>query len=125
MTDVTGFGLMGHGREMAFGSGVVLEIEVGRVPRIEGALDALRQRSIPAGLLANREFAECVVSEAPGSDFSEEERALLFDPQTSGGLLISVAAEEAGELLDALHKADVAAERIGRVLSGKPGIVLR
>jgi selenide,water dikinase len=60
MTDVTGFGLMGHGRELALGSGMRIAIEVEQVPRIEGALDAIHLGAIPAGLLANREFAECI-----------------------------------------------------------------
>ena len=66
MTDVTGFGLMGHGRELALGSGVTIEIVVEDVPRIEGALDAIRLGAIPAGLLANRDFAECVSADASG-----------------------------------------------------------
>ena len=65
MTDVTGFGLMGHGRELALGSGVTIEIVVEDVPRIEGALDAIHLGAIPAGLLANRDFAECVAQMHP------------------------------------------------------------
>ncbi|MGH9585858.1 MAG: AIR synthase-related protein, partial [Acidobacteriaceae bacterium] len=131
MTDITGFGLMGHGREMAMASGVTLEIEVEAVPRIDGALEAVRRAAIPAGLLANREFAECVIAESPESHISADSRTLMFDPQTSGPLLISVAAESAGSLLDSLHRAGLTAEKIGRVLgvyaagSGKPAIILR
>jgi selenide, water dikinase len=131
MTDITGFGLMGHGREMAMASGVTLEIEVEAVPRIEGALEAIRLQTIPAGLLANRDFAECVTAAAPGSYISDELRTLMFDPQTSGPLLISVATESSEPLRQALRDAGVAAERIGRVSgvysagSGKPAIILR
>ena len=131
MTDITGFGLMGHGREMAMASGVTLEIEVEAVPRIDGALEAVRLGTIPAGLLANRDFAECVIAEAPGSHIPDELRTLMFDPQTSGPLLISVAAESSELLLKALRDAGLAAERIGRVAgvyrpgSGNPAIVLR
>jgi selenide,water dikinase len=131
MTDITGFGLMGHGREMAMASGVTLEIEVEAVPLIDGALEAVRLGTIPAGLLANRDFAECVISEAPGSHIQDELRTLMFDPQTSGPLLISVAAESSELLLKALRDAGIAAERIGRVAgvyipgSGNPAIILR
>jgi selenide,water dikinase len=130
-TDVTGFGLMGHGREMALGSGVRLEIEAACVPLIEGALDAVRVGAIPGGLLANREFAECMVEDSPENRISDELRALLYDPQTSGGLLISVASEDAPALLTSLREADIPAAIIGRVGSPfdgnarEPAIVLR
>jgi selenide,water dikinase len=122
MTDVTGFGLMGHGREMAMASGVVLEINVGRVPRLEGALESIALGAIPAGLLANREYAECVVRDEGHID--EDLRRLMYDPQTSGGLLVSVDANSLEALLAALRAAGVAAQEIGRVSAGKPGIVL-
>lgn len=131
MTDITGFGLMGHGREMAMASGITLEIEVEAVPRIDGALEAINRGAIPAGLLANRDFAECVIAESPGSHISAELRTLMFDPQTSGPLLVSVAAEGAATLLSSLRQAGLLAKKIGRVVSiyaargGKPAIVLR
>jgi selenide, water dikinase len=131
MTDVTGFGLMGHGRELAIGSGMTIEFMVDRIPRIEGALDAIRLGAIPAGLLANREFAECVSADAPGSSIPDDVRALLYDPQTAGGLLISVATGCSSALLRSLHDAGVAATKIGTVLgpytagSGQPAILLR
>lgn len=131
ITDITGFGLMGHAREMALGSGVTLEFEAARVPLIDGASDAVRAGAIPGGLHSNREFAECLVEDAPGSDIPDDLRALLYDPQTSGGLLISVAAEDAPGLLVALQGAGLPAAGIGRVAgpftadSGGPAIVLR
>ena len=131
MTDITGFGLMGHGREMALASGVTLEIEVGAVPRIDGALEAIQREAIPVGLLANRDFAECVIAESPESHISNDLRTLMFDPQTSGPLLVSVAAENAESLLSSLRQAGLLAEKIGKVLgayaagSGKPAIILR
>src|SRR5580692_5830843 len=105
MTDVTGFGLMGHGREMALGSGMRIEIVVEHVPCIEGALDAVHLGTIPAGLLANREFAECLSADAPGSHIPDDLRTLLYDPQTAGGLLVSVAPEEADKVLGSLQSA--------------------
>jgi selenide,water dikinase len=131
ITDITGFGLMGHSREMAFGSGVTLEIETGQVPLIEGALDAVAAGAIPGGLLANRDFAECVVADSPGSVVPENLRALLYDPQTSGGLLISVAVEDAPTLLADLLNAGLPAAAIGRASgaftpgAGAPAILLR
>jgi selenide, water dikinase len=131
MTDVTGFGLMGHARELALGSGMRIELLVDQVPRIEGALDAIARGAIPAGLLANREFAECVSADAPGVRIADDVRALLYDPQTAGGLLVSVAAAGCGALLQSLRAAGVAAMKIGSVLgaytagSGEPAILLR
>ncbi len=124
VTDVTGFGLMGHGREMALGSGVALEIAVEKVPRLDGALEAIALGAIPAGLRANRDYAECIVSEAPSSRIAGDLRTLMYDPQTSGGLLVSVAGESAAGLLDSLRRAVLPAAAIGRVQAGKPGIVL-
>ncbi len=130
MTDVTGFGLMGHARELALGSGMRIELIVDQVPRIEGALDAIARGAIPAGLLANREFAECVSADAPGVRIADDVRALLYDPQTAGGLLISAAAASSSALLQSLRAAGVAAIKIGSVLGpytagGEPAILLR
>jgi selenide,water dikinase len=131
MTDVTGFGLMGHARELALGSGMTIELIVDQVPRIAGALEAIRLGAIPGGLLANREFAECVSATAPGSHIAKDVRALLYDPQTAGGLLISVAAVGSSALAQSLRDAGVPATKIGTVLgpyaagSGEPAIVLR
>lgn len=131
MTDVTGFGLMGHGRELALGSGVTIEIEAAKVLRIDGALDAIALGAIPAGLLANREFAECVSADAEGARISDDLRNLLYDPQTAGGLLISLAPESADSLLQLLLEAGLRPSRIGTVVGrrasgqGSPAIVLR
>ena len=114
MTDVTGFGLMGHAREMALGSDVSMGLSAGEIPLIEGALGCVRGGFIPGGLKANREFAECMVGYEEG--VSEELRILLFDPQTAGGLLISVDSGDADDLLHALRHAGVTASPIGEVL---------
>jgi selenide,water dikinase len=113
MTDVTGFGLVAHAREMALASSVSLRIFAGKLPLLEGALDCVRAGHIPAGLTANREFAECVVGYEKG--IPEEIKTILFDPQTAGGLLISVVSGEAAELARALVKAGVPAVEIGEV----------
>jgi selenide, water dikinase len=131
MTDVTGFGLMGHGRELALGSGVTIEIAVEAVPLIEGALGAVHLGAIPAGLLANRDFAECVSADAPGSQIADDVRTLLYDPQTAGGLLIAVAPDHADALVASLRGAGLNAAQIGSVRGpyrpgeGVPAILLR
>jgi selenide,water dikinase len=110
-TDVTGFGLIGHAREMAVASGVTLEIEVEKVRFLPGALDYARQGAVPGGLKNNREFASCAVELVrPIPDHIE---TLLYDPQTSGGLLIALPESHAPLLEQALPTA----YRIGRVIS--------
>ena len=113
-TDITGFGLIGHGREMAAGSEVSLHIESSRVEALPGALECIRAKFIPGGLNANRDFAECMVEYGEG--VSEERRSLLFDPQTAGGLLLSVSREHTPALIAELRQAGVAANAIGEVL---------
>jgi selenide, water dikinase len=114
MTDITGFGLIGHGREMAVGSGVSLVLDSAKVPLLPGALDCVRSGFIPGGLEANRDFAECMVGYA--EDVPKERRTILFDPQTAGGLLISVAGDDAPGLIAALEAAGVRASKIGNVV---------
>jgi selenide,water dikinase len=122
-TDITGFGLIGHAREMAMGSGVSLRLRWENVPLLEGAIECVRAGHVPGGLKANREFAECAVGYEEG--VPEEIRTLLYDPQTAGGLLLSVAREDAAALLTALKAADVSAVEIGEVLpQSKPLIVV-
>ncbi len=114
MTDVTGFGLIGHAREMALASNVSLRFRISEIPLLEGALDCIRAGNIPGGLKNNRDFAECVVGYEEG--IAEELKTILFDPQTAGGLLIAVAAERSLELVRILRAAGVPAVEIGEVL---------
>jgi selenide,water dikinase len=121
MTDITGFGLIGHAREMATGSGVSLQLFAEKIPLLPGALECVRQGFIPGGLNNNREFAECMVTYSGA--VSEELRTILYDPQTAGGLLISVAESDAERLAKALQNRGVLAARIGQVLTyGKASI---
>jgi selenide,water dikinase len=113
-TDITGFGLVGHLREMAQGSGVSVRIHANRIPLLQGALDCVRSGFIPGGLNANRDFAECMVSYE--GNIPAEIKTMLFDPQTAGGLLLSVAGEDGDALLAALEIQDVPAVEIGEVL---------
>jgi selenide,water dikinase len=124
MTDVTGFGLLGHAREMALGSGVRLTVETRRVPLLEGALATVEMGCVPAGAHSNRQFAECIVSEDPGAHVDETLRTLLYDPQTSGGLLIAVPRSHAGSLVVELRASGYPAAEIGRVIEGDSKIIL-
>lgn len=109
-TDVTGFGLLGHAREMALASSVTLEIDAANVPLLPGALAAVRAGAIPGGLNNNREFASSCVEVAGRLDPALLE--LFYDPQTSGGLLISLPEADAAALASVLP----GAHRVGRVL---------
>jgi selenide,water dikinase len=123
LTDVTGFGLIGHAREMALASKVSLRFRVNQIPLLEGALDCIRAGDIPGGLKNNRDFAECVVGYEEG--IPEEMKTILFDPQTAGGLLIAVAGEHSPNLLKSLKAAGVPAVEIGEVLpTSKPLIMV-
>ena len=109
-TDVTGFGLIGHAREMALGSRVTVEIDSTAVRFLPGALDYARQGAIPGGLKNNREFASCAVEMM--RKIPPEVESLFYDPQTSGGLLISLPEGDAVQL----ERQFPEAYRIGRVL---------
>ncbi|MCU1326267.1 MAG: selenophosphate synthase [Bryobacterales bacterium] len=109
-TDVTGFGMIAHAREMAVASGVTIEIEAARVPLLPGALEAWDAGAIPQGLRNNQDFASCAAQVTGTVDPRVE--GLLYDPQTSGGLLITLSSADA----DALVRAFPAAVRIGWVL---------
>jgi selenide,water dikinase len=120
VTDVTGFGVLGHAREMALGNpekgipAVTIEIQYKAVPVLPGAFDAARQGMIAGGLNNNLDFlADCVEF---AESVPEENRALLFDPQTSGGLLVAIAPELADAAIEILQSRQIAAAKIGRVL---------
>ena len=123
-TDVTGFGMMGHTYEMAQGSDVQITINVDNIDFMPQALDMARMGVLPAGLYRNRNFAEA------GVDVGDTELAkqdILFDPQTAGGLLISVAAEDADAMEAELKNAVPSCQRIGFVSEYEGGkrILLR
>src|SRR5437588_7562188 len=112
-TDVTGFGLLGHAREVALASHVTLRIRAAHVALLPGALECVRAGFIPGGLKANREFVESCVGFA--ASVPQELRTMFYDPQTAGGLLLSVAAPSADSLLAALRAAGAEAVEIGDV----------
>jgi selenide, water dikinase len=115
VTDITGFGLLGHAREMAAGSGVSMRVECRQIEYLPGAIEAARGKFFSGGLKSNREFLEgCIGFEAA---VREELRALLVDPQTSGGLFVALAPEAADEALAAFERHGVAARVIGEVVA--------
>jgi selenide,water dikinase len=108
-TDITGFGLLGHAREMALASAATFEIDSAAVPLLPGARRYAIQGALPGGLHNNREFvSECVDA---GATVPPELMNLLYDPQTSGGLLVSLPVRDAEEFL-----AEFPAMAVGRVL---------
>jgi selenide,water dikinase len=111
-TDITGFGLIGHGTEMAKASGCVLGIDVNRVQLLPGALELVEQNT-PGGGRTNREHFGAGVSIGPGLD--ERRVQLLFDPQTSGGLLVAVGEAYAQDALARLSLAGVPGHQVGTV----------
>jgi len=117
VTDVTGFGLVGHAAEMAAASGLAVEIELARLPLMPGALEAAGMGLVPAGTGKNRESVAAVLRIADGADPLRVDLAL--DPQTSGGLLAALPPEPAGRLVRRLGGAAV----VGRAVAGEAGAV--
>jgi selenide, water dikinase len=113
VTDVTGFGLLGHAREMAIGSGVAIHLDHTRIPYLDGAIDAARAGFFSAGMKNNRDFVEGCATFA--ENVPDEFRALVVDPQTAGGLLVAVGPEFADQALAALSRHNVKARAIGNV----------
>jgi selenide,water dikinase len=121
VTDVTGFGLFGHAHEVAERSGVRLVLEWERVPAIDGALDLARNGVRTSGDPRNRDFAARHVDLAETPEAME---ALGFDPQTAGGLLVSLPAEQGAALEADFAAQKVFIRRIGRVEEGS-GVAVR
>ena len=114
-TDVTGFGLVGHVREMALASNVGVRIDSAKLPLLPGAIECVRAGYVPQGLKSNREFAERTVRYGPGVD--EATKLILFDPQTAGGLLLSISPKKADPFVRALQGGGGDATIVGEVLS--------
>jgi selenide, water dikinase len=113
-TDVTGFSLLGHAREMALGSKVSFQIDSNQFDFLPHARDLAQQGFLSGGLKRNEEFIGGCAEFAP--EIPEDVRNLLFDPQTSGGLLLSLAANDATKLLAALRAGGVAGQLVGEVI---------
>lgn len=124
-TDITGFGLLGHLSEMARGSGVTVEIQASSVPVLEEARKLIKKKIFPGGLTKNKNFYGQYVTVS--KDVPPDLLEILYDPQTSGGLLIAVPEEKSRLLLSLLHERGLKISSvIGKVVgtsSGEIGIV--
>lgn len=113
VTDVTGFGLLGHGSEIARGSDVTLEFTLSKVPVLDGTFELASQGVVPGGTKSNHEW---LVNDVEYNDISMDEQLILCDSITSGGLLVSLPASEADQYVEALQKAALSyATIIGQV----------
>jgi selenide,water dikinase len=115
-TDITGFALLGHGYEVAEKSGVRLRFHVDKLPFVDGALKYADEGLFPGGTCNNQRAYEHAVHFAPG--IPEEIQQLLFTPETSGGLLIAVAAEKLDALVELFDAEDQPCWVVGEVVTG-------
>ncbi len=119
-TDITGFGLVGHAHEMAAASGVAIRLRIDAIPFIPEALEYAKQWALPEGLLRNREYYK---QWAPLDDLPFDVGCLLCDPQTSGGLLISLPPDQAEEYMAQLLVRGQLAWVVGEVVDGPAGML--
>jgi selenide,water dikinase len=121
-TDVTGFGLLGHACEMLLGSGCHITINLKDIQVLPGAISYIADGLVPGGTTANREHRQSYIQNA--EDLSEDQLNLLFDPQTSGGLLAAVAPEDIESMLENLHSHGISAFVLGSVQAGNEAITV-
>jgi selenide, water dikinase len=117
-TDVTGFGLLGHLRELLVASGLAGDIDAAAVPVIDGVRDLVAAGMVAGGTQRNHAF---VSDTADWGALPESEQLLLADAQTSGGLLLAVSADRAGDLVAALQRRDTPVAVVGRTTDGPAG----
>jgi selenide,water dikinase len=117
LTDITGYGILGHGYEMADASDVALRLSAGRMPLLPGALEYATQGIVTGGASRNRSHLQDKVTFS--GKVSEEMRQILFDPQTSGGLLLAVDPEKAAEVEAGFAAAELPVWRVGEVVEGQ------
>ena len=120
-TDVTGFGLLNHLREVLTASGVAATVEVGAVPRLPGVDDLLARGEVPGGTQRNLAHVRPHLDVETG--VGEDDLVLLADAQTSGGLLLAMPPAAAGDLVDELVRSGHTAAVVGAVTGGEPGRV--
>lgn len=114
VTDVTGFGLLGHGSEVARGSDVTIEISLSKVPVLDGTFELAAKGVVPGGSKSNHKWLE---NDVTYEHITESEQLVLCDAITSGGLLVALSAEEAGPYVEAVHKAGLSSAAIvGQVM---------
>jgi len=120
-TDITGFGLAGHALEMAKASGVQMEFELKSIPVIGKTIEYIRSGFCPGGLYCNRRFTQHYIEVSKNTN--EELITLIFDPQTSGGLLLSCPQENLSTLEENFKNQSLPYWKIGRVIDGTPGTI--
>jgi selenide,water dikinase len=117
-TDITGFGLLGHACEMAEASGISIELDSRKIPVIPESLQFAHMGLIPEGMYANWEYRNAMIQ---AGAIDEDTMSVLYDPQTSGGLLMCVAEDKASAMLAKLRELGVAnAAEIGRIIAASP-----
>ena len=117
-TDITGFALLGHACEMAEASGISIELDSKKIPVIPESLQFAHMGLIPEGMYANWEYRNAMIQ---AGAIDEDTMSVLYDPQTSGGLLMCVAKDRAGAMLAKLRQLGVTeAAEIGRVIEASP-----
>jgi selenide, water dikinase len=121
VTDVTGFGILGHAREMAIASGVSFRLDHTRFEYLSGAIEYARAGFLSGGLKNNREFVEGCAVFAP--NVTEEFRHLFHDPQTSGGFLIALEESLAPSALSALKQRGIHAAIVGNVIPKRSPLI--
>jgi selenide,water dikinase len=117
-TDITGYGLLGHAAEIARNSGVGMRIDWHALPMLPGALSYAAEGAVPGGLLRNQQYLEADGYTRYRGELSEAQRLLLFDPQTSGGLLLAMPPAAAEAYSAACAAAGQLCFRIGEVIAG-------
>ena len=121
-TDITGFGLVGHAVEMAEGSDVTLRIQADKIPLLSGAMDYAAMGLIPAGAYRNREYTQGKVDSALTDTALED---ILYDPQTSGGLLLAIDSRDTAKALKALESLAFPCEVIGKAEARKANCLIK
>jgi selenide,water dikinase len=123
-TDITGFGFLGHAMELAAASGVDIAFDYARLPIMPEAFDMLRAEAVAGGLWTNRQF---VAPHVQAAGVTDEQMNVLYDPQTSGGLLMSLSPRKADKMLGSLRRAGIKhAQAVGKVLAkGEGRIIVR
>lgn len=122
-TDITGFGLLGHSYEMAKGSNVNIQFDSSKINLMDKVIELIKKDSVPGGAYSNKQFFEKWVHF--DASIEEAKRIALFDPQTSGGLLISLPEEKAAELLKNINsKSEIKADIIGKVVEAKEASII-
>lgn len=124
-TDVTGFGILGHAMEMSLGCGRHIVIDYGALPFYDGTRDMYRRGETTGSNAANRAMV-ARFSLRMARTLQPEEDEMLYDPQTSGGLLLALPADQADDLVNDLHREGIAAAgRVGEVTDGVAGLTVR